>query len=108
MNETQTAHGTSVPSAATMIRLLTALAVGTAVSMAGVWAYMAHIHGQELWSVPILAVSMPFAALASVWSFFDSNVVYWASIAAGFVLWSWIGYGTTGLVARRIGRRQHG
>ena len=88
-----------------VIRLGVALALGTVVSAAGVWAFMAHIHGQELWLVLVLAVSMPFAALASRWGFFESNIVYWVSLAARFALWTWIGYGATGMVARRITAR---
>ena len=92
----------NVPPIPNVIRLVVALALGTVVSVAGVWAYMAHIHGQEPWLVVVLAASMPLAALASLWGFFGSNIVYWVSLAAGFALWTWIGYGATGMVARRI------
>lgn len=106
MNEIPSAPETAIPPAVAVIRLLIALLVGTAVSVAGVWAYMAHIHDQELWQVLVLAISMPFAALASLWDFFESNIVYWVSIAVGVALWSWIGYCATGLVARGITARK--
>jgi hypothetical protein len=69
---------------------------------AGVWAFMANIHDQQMWLAFVVAVSMPFAALANQWSFLGSNAIYWASLIAGFSTWYWAAYMATGAVARRI------
>ena len=82
-------------------RLLLALVVGAAITFVGGWAYMAHIHDQAEWQLAAVVISMPFAALANVWNFFHSNVVYWASIVGGFILWTLIGYRALCLADRR-------
>jgi hypothetical protein len=75
--------------------------LGAVVTLVGVWAFMSHIHGQEPWLMVLVWAFMPLATLARRFEFFNSNVVYWASIVGGFALWSWVGYRVFGVLDRR-------
>ncbi len=86
----------------TAIRLIIALAIAATISVAGIWAYLANIHGQSTGLIVLFVISMPVAALASLWGFFDSDAIYWLSVIAGGLLWFWIGNMAMGVIARRL------
>jgi hypothetical protein len=67
-----------------------AFAVGAAsiITLGGVWAYMANIHGQSGILKAAVIVAMPVASIASRVNFFESNIVYWVTIVAGVLLWT--------------------
>jgi hypothetical protein len=73
-------------------RLISSIVAALVVTFAGVAAFMQSVHSPSLWLQILQAVGLPFAAIASRFGFFESNVVYWGSLIGGLALWSWLFY----------------
>jgi hypothetical protein len=73
-------------------RLVSSVVAALLVTFAGAAAFMQSVHSPSPWLQILQVVGLPFAAIASRFGFFESNVVYWGSLVSGLVLWSWLFY----------------
>jgi hypothetical protein len=71
-------------------RFFCSLALALVTTLFGVEAFMWSVHDSSGWLRGIEIAGLPVAALAGTVSFFDSNLVYWAAIVAGVLLWWWL------------------
>ena len=69
------------------MRILSAIIAAAIVCAFGVWLYMGNIHDQSAVIRTVLRWAFPTVSFASLFDFFDSNVVYWASLLLGYALW---------------------
>ena len=73
--------------AALIATLLAALVTGT-----GTWAFMVSIHDPATYLKITIAIAFPVASLLSRFDFFRSDLIYWALLFVGVVLWLVVGY----------------
>jgi hypothetical protein len=72
--------------------VVAAAALAALITLGGAWAFMASIHSQSTLLNVFVVVALPLASLASIVGFLDSDIVYWVSILAGFMIWAVILY----------------
>lgn len=85
-------------------RAVLALVAAGLICGAGLWLFLANIHGQSTQISAVLRWAFPTVALAERFGFFGSSVVYWASLVLGFLLWTLVAYWFLSLLAGRSRR----
>jgi hypothetical protein len=78
-----------------------AVALAGLVTLLGTWAFMTNIHAKSVLLLVVVVAAFPIAAFASTFDFFDSTIVYWASIIAGFLFWIVVLYALISLLVPR-------